>query len=54
MKKVRFVNNTAESTAWFEGNKASIREKQSKYWEVWKQKSAADLAERTLRPEDGV
>ena len=54
LKKVRFVDNTTESTAWFEENKASIDEKQRKYWEVWQQKSAADLAERTLRPEDGV
>jgi hypothetical protein len=54
MKKVRFVENTPESHAWFEANKAGIVEKQARYWTVWQQKSAGDLAERTLNPDDGV
>ena len=54
MNKVRFVENTTESIAWFEANKADIQDKQNRYWEVWQQKTEADLAERTLNPEDGV
>jgi hypothetical protein len=53
-KKVRFVENTSDSIAWFEANKADVKEKQAKYWEVWQQKPPADKAERTLLPEDGV
>ena len=49
-----FVGNTAESNAWFEQNKSSIKGKQVDYWAVWQQKSDADRAERTLNPEDGV
>jgi hypothetical protein len=52
--KMRYVSNTPASTAWFTSNKADIKEKQARNWEVWKQKSPADLAERTLNPEDGL
>jgi hypothetical protein len=51
---MRYVSNTPASTAWFTSNKADIKEKQARNWEVWKQKSPADLAERTLNPEDGL
>ena len=54
LAKVRYVENTPESIAWFEANKASIKKKQIRYWEVWQQKSEADLAERTLNRDDGV
>lgn len=54
LKKMRFVENTSESIAWFAANKADIKDKQIRYWEVWQQKTEADLAERTLNPEDGV
>jgi hypothetical protein len=54
MKKVRFVENTPGSIAWFEANKADIKAKQIRYWDVWQQKSEVDLLERTLNPEDGV
>lgn len=46
--------NTPESYAWAEENMSSVREKQAEYWEVWQEKSAADLAERTLNADDGV
>jgi hypothetical protein len=54
LKKMRFVENTPESIAWFQANEADIKDKQSRYWEVWQQKTDVDLAERTLSPEDGV
>ena len=49
-----FSQNTPESYAWAKQNHASVREKQAEYWEVWQQKSAADLAERTMNPDDGI
>ncbi len=54
LKKTSFVENTTESIAWFNANLDSIVSKQTQYWEVWHQKSAEDLAERTLNPDDGV
>ena len=54
LKKTSFVENTTESIAWFNANLDSIVSKQTKYWEVWQQKSAEDLAERTLNPDDGL
>ena len=49
-----FVENTPESEAWYNDNKDSIMSKQADYWAVWQEKSAADLAERTLNQEDGI
>jgi hypothetical protein len=54
LKKTSFVENTPESIAWFNANLDSIVSKQTEYWEVWQEKSAEDLAERTLNPDDGV
>jgi hypothetical protein len=54
LKKMRFVENTPESIAWFDANKANIKDKQIRYWEVWQQKTEVDLAERTLNQGDGV
>ena len=54
LEKTRFVTNTAESTAWAKENLSNIKDKHARYWEVWKQKSPADLAERTLNADDGV
>lgn len=42
-----------KAQAWFEANKNSVKSKQLEYWQVWQQKSAADLAKRTLTEEDG-
>lgn len=49
-----FSQNTPESYAWAKENHASVQGKQAEYWEVWQQKSAADLAERTMNPDDGI
>jgi hypothetical protein len=49
-----FSQNTPESNAWARENHASVKEKQADYLEVWQQKSAADLAERTMNPDDGI
>lgn len=54
LERTRFVENTAESIAWFNENAANIKTKQTKYWPVWQQKSPEDLAERTLNPDDGI
>nr|WP_202410430.1 hypothetical protein [Pseudomaricurvus sp. HS19] len=45
---------TEKAEAWFAANKSSIVAKQKKYEAAWNQKSAEDLAERTLNPEDGL
>lgn len=54
LRKSQFVGNTAESEAWFRENLTSIKSKQSDYWQVWREKSQADIMERTLNPEDGI
>jgi len=54
MENTDLMVNTPESRQWFENNKASVMSKQKEYWEVWQEKSDADLAERTLRPDDGM
>ncbi len=50
----KFVENTPESKAWFQENKANIRSKQADYWAVWKEKSEEDIKARTLNPNDGI
>lgn len=54
LERTKFVSNTAESEAWAAENLGNIKGKHERYWEVWKQKSAEDLAERTLNADDGV
>jgi len=51
--KTVLMQNTPKSEAWFLKNKADVKAKQAEYWPVWQQKSAAELAERTLVPADG-
>jgi hypothetical protein len=50
----KLVNNTDESRSWYEKNKESVKKKYDDYWPVWQEKTAEDLAERTLVPEDGM
>lgn len=54
LEGTRLMNNTPDSEQWFVENSDSVRDKQRRYWEVWERKSAADLSERTLNPQDGV
>ena len=54
LEKNSLVVNTPVSEQWFTDNLESIQEKQAKYWAAWQEKSAQDLAERTLNPEDGI
>lgn len=54
IRDAQHVSNTPQGEAWFEANKASIREKQAEYLAVWNQKTAADLAQRTLAQEDAA
>jgi hypothetical protein len=54
LKKTKFVENTAESYAWFEAGRDSIKSRQDRYWAVWQEKTPDALAERTLNPDDGI
>ncbi|MEO1203316.1 MAG: hypothetical protein AAFX10_11445, partial [Pseudomonadota bacterium] len=54
MESTVFSENTPDSYAWAEANATSVISKQQDYWEVWQEKSASDLAKRTLNPEDGT
>lgn len=53
-KNTKVANTTDKAKAWFQSNKSSVIEKQKEYLTVWQQKSQADLAKRTLSPEDGM
>ncbi len=48
------VTNSPKSLAWYERVKASIEKKRAEYWPVWQEKSADAVAERTLKPSDGL
>ena len=48
------VTNSPKSLAWYERVKASVEKKRAEYWPVWQEKSAAAIAERTLKPTDGL
>ena len=50
----KLVINSPESLSWFESNKTSVESKRVEYWPVWQNKSAADVALRTLHPADGL
>lgn len=52
--KAKLVEMNPESEAWYAKAKADVVKKKDKYLPVWNQKSAADLAKRTLQPGDGL
>ena len=54
LDSTEFSENTPASHAWAEENLSNIRGKQHDYEAVWREKSPAELAERTLNPDDGV
>ncbi|MCZ4303272.1 hypothetical protein O4G98_00850 [Zoogloeaceae bacterium G21618-S1] len=49
----KLVENSPETLAWNTENLDSVKSKYAEYWAVWKDKSAEDLAARTLKPTDG-
>ena len=53
ISKTVLMQNSPKSEAWFLKNKDDVKAKYAEYWPVWQQKTAADLAERTLTPADG-
>jgi hypothetical protein len=54
MKKAKDYVPGEKDFAWYEKHKDSVEEKKNKYWTVWLEKSAEDLAARTLSPADGL
>lgn len=54
MKKAKTHVPAEKDFSWYEKHQANVAEKQGKYWKVWLEKSAEDLAERTMNPGDGV
>ncbi len=49
----KLVENSEKSKAWFKKHQNDIQSKYQEYLPVWKQKSAEDLAARTLQKSDG-
>ncbi len=52
-KKTKLKKTSDKDRAWYEKHKDSVAKKKAKYLEAWAEKSEADIAERTLKPEDG-
>lgn len=48
------VTMSEAALTWYEQNKLSVEQKRVKYWPTWQKKSAADKAEHTLKPSDGL
>jgi len=53
-KKTKLASMTEKSKSWYEEHKDSVESKRAKYWPKWTQKTAEDLAARTLNPDDGT
>jgi len=54
MKKVKTAKVDEKSLMWYQKHKDDIEKKRTKYWKSWQEKSAEDIAMRTLSPEDGI
>ena len=52
--KTKVVLMNEKSEAWYQEHKESVESKRLKYWEKWIQKSAEDVAKRTLNASDGI
>lgn len=53
LRNCKLVTNSEASLAWYRNNLTSVKAKQAENWQVWKTKTPADLAKRTLNPGDG-
>ena len=53
-KNTKIAENSEKAAAWFASNKASVVKKMNEYLAVWNQKSAEELAKRSLSQEDGI
>ena len=54
VEDTEMVTNSPKSLAWYERVKASVEKKRAEYWPVWQEKSSDAVAERTLKPTDGL
>ncbi len=54
MKKAKDHQPGEKDQKWYQKHQDSIAKKRLKYWPVWQDKSAEDLALRTLKPSDGL
>jgi len=52
--ETRLLEKRADADAWFEQNRAKYQERYQRYWEKFQTKSADQVRERTIRPEDGL
>jgi hypothetical protein len=48
------VGISPTALAWYEEHKANIEAKYRKYWPLWQKNPPAEIARRTLAPEDGT
>ena len=54
VRVTKLVTNSEKSIAWYEDNKDRAKRAYDHYWPVWQNKTADDLAIRSLAPEDGT
>jgi hypothetical protein len=54
MADTTLVSTSDSARAWYQKNRERVDSKMREYLPVWNQKSAGDMEERTLKPEDGV
>ncbi|VUD69359.1 hypothetical protein TDB9533_04726 [Thalassocella blandensis] len=54
VSNTKLMENTAQSKAWYEKNKNSVKQKYDKYYPAWKNKSEAEIEKRTLNIDDGL
>ena len=54
LNKSKLAALTEKSKKWYQKNKDSVESKKTKYWAKWQEKSAEEIASRTLNPDDGV
>ena len=53
-KKTKVVSTDEKANAWYEKHQDSVEAKRAKYWVKWQEKTAEELAARTLNPDDGT
>ncbi len=54
MKKSKDYQPGEKDRNWYQKHQDSVDKKRFKYWPIWQEKSAEDLAKRTLKPNDGI
>jgi hypothetical protein len=54
VRESQLVEMSAEARSWYQEHRDDIEQKYLKFWPIWQTRTPAEIAKRSLSPEDGM